>query len=95
MVVDRREKTFRVQCNSTGGRALNMTVTGPDGFNSNLNNIQVVDDPQSIGDDEYSAATDVISGGRDGDIYRCTASNGVSSDPTNSVELRGAYTYMY
>ena len=48
-------------------------------------------DPQRIGDDEFSASTDVISGGRDGDIYQCTASNGVSSDPTNSVELRGGW----
>ena len=94
MVVDRREKTFRVQCTSTGGRALNMTVTGPDGFNSDLNNIQVVGEPQRMGYDEFSAATDVISGGRNGNIYQCTASNGVSSDPTNNVELRGAYTYM-
>ena len=94
VVVDSGEKTFKVQCNSTGGRALNMSVIGPDGFNSDLNNIQAVGDPQRIGDDEFSAFTDVISGGRDGDIYQCTASNGVSSDLTNSVELRGAYTYM-
>ena len=67
-----------------------MSVTGPDGFNSDLNNIQAVGDPQRIGDDDFSASTDVISGGRDGDIYQCTASNGVSSEPTiNSVELRG------
>ena len=54
-----------MQCNSTGGRALNVTVTGPDGFNSDLNSIQAVSDPQRI---EFSASTDVISGGRDGDI---------------------------
>ena len=88
-VVEQRNRLFKVLCNSTGGRALNMTVTGPDGFNSDLNNIQPVGDPQRIGDDEFSASTDVTSGGRDGDIYQCTATNGVSSDPTDSVELRG------
>ena len=66
-----------------------MSVTGPDGFNSDLNNIQPVGDPQRIGDDEFSASTEVISGGRDGDIYQCTATNGVSSHPTGSTELRG------
>ena len=64
-----------------------MTVTGPDGFNSDLNNIQPVGDLLRIGDDEFSASTDVISGGRDGDIYQCTATNGVSSHPTGSAEL--------
>ena len=89
VLVDRREKISRVQCNSTGGRALSMIVTGPDGFNSDLNNIQPVRDPHRIGDDEFSASTDVISGGRDGDIYQCIASNGVSSDSNSSMELRG------
>ena len=93
-VIKGRRAVFRVQCISTGGRALSMTVTGPDGFNSDLSNIQPVGDPQGIGDDEFSASTDVISGGRDGNIYQCTASNGVSSDPTNSVELRGNLYFL-
>ena len=95
VVVSRRKKTFRVQCTSAGGRALSMTVTGPDGFNSDLNNIQAVGDPQRTGDDEFSACTDVILGGRDGDIYQCIVSNGVSSDFTNSVELRGDHFHSY
>ena len=66
-----------------------MTVTGPDGLNSDLNNIQAMGDPLRIGDDDFSASTDVILGGKDGDIYQCIVSNGVSSDSTNSVELRG------
>ena len=89
VVVDRREKTFKVQCNSTGGRALNMSVTGSDGFKSVLNNIQAVGDPQRTGDDEFSASTDVISGRRDGETYQCRASNGILSDSIKSVELRG------
>ena len=43
-------------CTSTGGRALSMRVTGPDGFNSDLNNIQAVGDPQRIGGDDFSAS---------------------------------------
>ena len=42
-----------------------------------------------IGNDTYTATTSTISGGCDGDIYQCTASNGVASDQTHSVELRG------
>ena len=75
-----REGTFRVQCSSTGGRPLSMSVTGPRGKNYNLTaNIQAVGDPQGMGDDEFSASTSVLSGVRNGDVYQCHASNGVST----------------
>ena len=89
MLVDRREKKLRVKCTSTGGKALNMTVTGPVGFNAHLNHIEAVGDAKRIGDDKFAASTGVISKGEDGDIYQCTASNGVSSNSNSSMELRG------
>ena len=75
-----REGTFRVQCSSTGGRPLSMTVTGPRGKNYNLTaNIQAVGDPQGMGDDEFTASTSVLSGARNRDVYQCHASNRVST----------------
>ena len=87
-VVSRRLGTFRVRCTSSGGRALNMSITGP-GFSEDLDNIQAVGTPQRMGSDSFSGSIVIISGGSDGQVYECTASNGVSSDPTGSVELRG------
>ena len=84
-----RDGEFRVQCSSTGGRALNMTVTGCGIVNANLtDNIQPVGTPARIGDDEYSATTsDIVTGGNDRDIYQCTATGSTSN--TGTVHLRG------
>ena len=49
-------KSFRVRCTSTGGRILNMSVTGPD-FNSELSNIQAVGTLKRMGNDIYTATT--------------------------------------
>ena len=87
--------TFRVRCASSGGRALSMSVTGPGGFSEDLDNIQAVGTPQRRGSDSFSDSTVIISGGSDGQSYECRASNGVSSNPTGSVELRGdLYNYV-
>ena len=75
-----------------------MSVTGPGGFSEDLDNIQAVGTPQRMGSDSFSGSTDIITGGNDGHVYECTASNGVSSDPAGSVELRGdlyIITYLY
>ena len=89
VVVSAREGEFKVQCTSTGGIALNMTVTGPDGYSSDLtNNIQPVGNLDYIGDDIYTATTsDIISEGNDGDMYQCTVTSSTSN--TDSVVLRG------
>ena len=89
IVVSATDVTFRVQCTSTGGIALSMSVTGPNIDNIDLtNNIQPMGTPVYIGDDEYTATTsDVITGGNDGDIYECTVT-GLTSE-TDSVVLRG------
>ena len=87
-----RDGTFRVQCISSGGRALDMYVTGPGGPYSNLN-IQAVGTPQRKGGDMFSATTSILSVGSNGpgDTYQCVALNGVSTPPTNSVQLRGNF----
>ena len=89
IVVSATDGRFRVQCTSTGGIALSMSVTGPDGSNIDLtNNIQPMGTPQYIGDDSYTATTsDIITGGNDGDMYECTVT-GLTSE-TDSVVLRG------
>ena len=88
VVVSARDREFRVQCTSTGGIALNMSVTEPDGSNLDLDNIQPVGTPEYIGDDRYTASTsDIITGGNDGDMYECTVTS--STSLTGSVELRG------
>ena len=89
VVVSAREGEFRVQCTSTGGIALSMSVTGPDGYSSDLtNNIQPVFSLEYIGDDIYTATTsDIITEGNDGDMYECTVTSSTSN--TDSVELRG------
>ena len=88
IVVSATDVTFRVQCTSTGGIALSMSVTGPDGYSSDLtNNIQPVGTPEYIGDDIYTATTSDITGGNDGDMYQCTVT-GLTSE-TGNVVLRG------
>ena len=88
IVVSATDVTFNVQCTSTGGIALSMSVTGPDGSNPDLDNIQPVGTPEYIGDDIYTATTsDIITGGNDGDMYVCTVT-GLTSE-TDSVVLRG------
>ena len=85
-------KTFRVRCTSTGGRVLNMSVTGPD-FNSDLSNIQALGTLKRMGNDIYTVTTGTIKKGITEELYDCTASNGVSSH-TGSVGLKGACTFL-
>ena len=47
-----KNNTFRVRCTSTGGRVLNMSVTGPD-FKSDLSNIQAVGTLMRMGNDSH------------------------------------------
>ena len=92
VVVSAREGTFKVQCRSSG-RALRMSVVGPDNYYADLRgSIEPVGSPQWRGNDTYKASTAVISGGRNGDVYQCTASNDVSSR-IHSVELKGKTSF--
>ena len=91
-VISGREGTFRVRCTSTGGRTERMVVDGPEYFiELEGKMIESVGVQLGIGNDTYTGTTSTLSGGCDGDIYQCTASNGVVPDPTHSVRLRGIY----
>ena len=61
-VISRETSSFRVRCNSTGGRVLNISVTGPD-FNSELTNIQAVGTQTWIGNDSYTGTTGTLTKG--------------------------------
>ena len=84
------EDQFRVNCTSTGGRVLNMSVTGPHGVV--YPPITVVGTQRWMGDDSYSAYA-TLRGADDGDIYNCMASNGVSS-VTDRIEIGGRLSNM-
>ena len=84
--------TEEIHCTSTGGRVLNMSITGPHGVVSTLSNIQAVGTQTWMGNDSYSASG-TVAGANDGDTYNCTASNGVSS-ATDSVEIRGETFFL-
>ena len=79
--------TFRVRCTSTGGRALNMDVSGPNENTDISSNIQPVGTRMYLGSDSYTATTEVISDGMAGDVYQCNVTSVASR--TGSVTLRG------
>ena len=79
--------TFRVRCSSTGGRALDMAVSGPQ-YNSVISNVQPVGTRMYLGADSYTGSTDIISSGSDGDMYQCSGTS-VGNPVTDTVTLRG------
>ena len=85
--VETGTSTFRVRCSSTGGRALDMAVSGPQ-HDSVSSDIQPVGTRIYLGADSYTGSTDVISSGSDGDMYQCSVTS--AGDPvTGTVTLRG------
>ena len=91
--VEAETSTFRVRCTSTGGRALNMTVSGPNGFNSDIStNIQAVGTRRYLGSDRYTAMTDVISSGRIGDVFQCNVTSATST--TANVTVGGKSLFL-
>ena len=58
--------TEEVHCTSTGGRVLNMSITGPHGVVSALSNIQAVGAQRWMGNDSYSTSG-TVAGANDGD----------------------------
>ena len=90
-VISGREGTFRLKCTSSGGKTFTMYVEGPgySGEEQGQMRAEAVGEPQRIGSDIYSATTSVISGGRNGNTYQCTASNGAAPDQSHTVELKG------
>ena len=79
--------TFRVRCSSTGGRALDMAVSGPQ-HNSDISNIQPGGTRSYLGADSYTGRTSVIQSGSNGDMYQCSVTS-VGDPVTGTVTLRG------
>ena len=79
------EDQFRVHCTSTGGRGLNMSITGPHGVV--YPPITAVGTQRWMGNDSYSAYA-TLQGADDDSTYNCIASNGVSS-ANDSIEIGG------
>ena len=81
---------FRVRCISTGGRALDMAVSGPNGYNSVISSsdIEPVGTRMYLGADSYTGRTDIISSGSNGDMYQCSVTS-VGGPVTGTVTLRG------
>ena len=73
---DRKDNSFEVYCTSYGGRPLSMSLTSPSGI-EDLMNIVGLGEVEGIGNDTVSAKA-LYQGGKNGDIYNCTASNIVS-----------------
>ena len=81
--------TFRVRCSSTGGRALDMAVSGPNDYYSNISSsIQAVGTSMYLGADSYTSSTDIISSSGDGVMYQCSGTS-VGDPVTGTVTLRG------
>ena len=65
-----------------------MAVSGPNGYEFDTSSyIQPVGIPSFLSNDNYTAATDVISTGREGDVYQCNITSVASR--TANVTVRG------
>ena len=79
-----------MRCTPTGGRALNLAVSGPNGYNSDISSyIQPVGSRTYRGNDNYTARTDVISGGSERDVYLCNITSATST--IRDVTVRGNF----
>ena len=76
--------TFRVRCGSTGGRALDMAITGPQ-YNSDISNMQPIGTRMYQGADSYTGSTEIISSGSNGDMYQCNVTNFASNFSTATL----------
>ena len=65
-----------------------LDVDGPR-YNGNQLKPEPLGFQSMLGNDTYSATTNVISGVSNGDRYTCTASNGVEPASKATVELKG------
>ena len=80
---------FRVRCSSTGGRALDMAVSGHQHNSDISSSILPVGTRMYQGADNYTTRTDIISSGSVGDMYQCRVTS-VGDPVTGTVTLRGS-----
>ena len=64
-----------------------MTVSGPNGYNYDLRNIEPLGTRRYLGGDSYTATTEVMSNGKDGDAYKCNVTS--FSSNISTVTVRG------
>lgn len=88
-MVSWRDGKFKVKCTSTGGRLLEMRITGSGVNPSATTDVRPVGSVQSVGNDSFFATTGTISRGRNGYVYGCIAFNGVNAPFLANVTLRG------
>ena len=82
-----------MKCITNGGRPSQwLIVTGSDGYFSTVMR-EPVGNLSWRGNDTYSATTDNISTGNDGDMYKCTSNN--VNDISGSVILRGKICVLH
>ena len=72
-----------------------MSVTGSGGFNTSLKEIRQANSTRRKGNGSFLGTTDVILKKSNGELYNCTASNGVSL-VMDSIELKGlSHSYIH
>ena len=65
-----------MRCTSTGGRALKIIVSGPNGYTSDITgDMQSLGTLKFLGSDSYTARTELTSDGTSGDVYQCRITN--------------------
>ena len=71
-----------------------MAISGPNGYNFDITNIEAVGIRRYHGSDTYTGATGIISGGKDGDVYRCnvTSSSSTITPVTVKSKYRGTHS---
>ena len=88
--VEAGSSTFRVRCTSTGGRALNMAVSGPNGYISDLSStIEPESCRRFLGNYSYTAATALVSNRSPGYEYQCNVTSFASNTGSVTVEGNG------
>ena len=93
-VSDRRNGKFQVMCISTGGRPTTMSVAGPyASVQHQKDNVVEKWSMEGVGNDSLQTNFHQ-KGGRNGDLYTCTASNHVSNS-SSSVTLKGMQILCY
>ena len=84
--------TLTVTCTASGGTVVSSSLTGPGGVDLELRPVGSI---RRTGQNTYSVTSEPLSGRSNGDTYRCTAADKVSSPvPSDITVLRGIHVYI-
>ena len=64
-----------------------MAISGPNGYNFDITNIEAVGIRRYLGSDTYTGATGIISGGKDG-VYWCNVTSSSSTSTPATVKSK-------